>query len=373
MTSYLNIEGLHAYMDHPVEVTVLLNGAREGNTPLETIANTQDERVDINIVAWGEVDGKPYGLDVTGLGATSRFDLHGYHKLWRYLSDNQPDVLHVHPIAIGAVATGIAQVLGIPVITTEHNSHNQYGAVKKMVNGITNAFRSVVVSNSQATADSFSTWEQYLLRVTNTNHIVIPYGPSIDRIDTYRRERSPPKLPEGIVIGACGRLFAVKNFTTLIDAMADIQPEYSDVYLVFAGEGPQRERLEEKVRNNGLTNNVHFLGWLPSQKDVFAFYDAIDIFAFPSHYEGFGMANAEAMAAGTPVVCNDIPVLREVVGDAGILIDATDENELANALKRLIRNPDLRSELGERARERIENRYSITRSAVEYADTYHKL
>ncbi|WP_136689052.1 glycosyltransferase [Halorhabdus amylolytica] len=357
-------------MNDPVEVAVLLNGAREGNTPLETVANSEDERVEINIVVWKEVNGKPYGLDVTDLGAKSRFDLDGYRKLWQYLSEKRPDILHVHPIAIGTIATGMARSLGIPVVTTEHNSHTHHGKIKKVVNGITNAFRSVVVSNSQATADSFSTWEQRLLQLADTNQIVIPYGPNIARIDTCRREGSAPKLPEGTIIGAGGRLSAQKNLATLIDAFSCIQSKYSSVHLVFTGEGPQRELLEEKVRSHGLTNNIHFLGWFPSQKDVFSFYDAIDIFAFPSHYEGFGMANAEAMAAETPVVCNDIPVLQEVVGDAGILVDATDENELADALERLIENPDLRSELGERARKRIEDTYSITRSAKEYADLY---
>jgi len=357
-------------MSRPIEVTVLLNGAREGNTPLETIANTNDKRVEIDVVAWGDVDGKPYGLNIKRLGANSRFDLQGYQDLFYYLNENEPDILHVHPIAIGAGATVIARILGIPVIKTEHNTHAHYGFLKSLVNGISNILQSTVVSNSQATADSFAKWEQILLQYCRTDHAVIPYGPNINTIDSCRQERSVPDLPEGIIIGGGGRLSAQKNLTTLIDAMELIVPDYPNVHLALTGEGPKRDFLEQKVQQIGLTDNVHFLGWLPSQKDVFAFYEAIDIFAFPSLYEGFGMANTEAMATETPVVCNDIPVLREVVGDAGILVDATDEIELVEALERLVTDPDLRSELGKKARRRVEERYSITQSSKEYIDLY---
>ena len=356
-------------MVRPIEVTVLLTGAQEGNTPLETIANTNDKRVDINVVAWGEVEGEPYGLNIKQLGANSRTDFQGYRDLFYYLKKNKPDLLHVHPIAIGAGATVIARSLGIPVIKTEHNPHTHYGTIKSLCNGIANAFRSAVVSNSQATADSFTRWERKLLDYAGTDDAVIPYGPNIERIDHCRTNIPSPEIQEGTVIGAGGRLVPAKNLLTLIDAMKHISDNHSDVFLAIAGEGSQRSTLEKRVRQHELIDTIHFLGWLDQEK-LFAFYDAMDIFAFPSHYEGFGMANAEAMATETPIVCNDIPVLQEVVGDAGILIDATDESELANALERLVENPDLRSELGERARERIQNTYSITRSAEEYVDLY---
>ncbi|WP_459194976.1 glycosyltransferase family 4 protein [Halosimplex sp. J119] len=362
-------------MDHSTHVVVLLTGATEGNTPLETAATTQTDDVQLDVWAWGSPQGTPYGLSPIGLNAASRFDPRGYYQLYQRLKSVRPDLLHVHPIAVGAGATVIASLLDIPVIKTEHNPHTAYGPVKTLINAASSTLREVVVSNSQATNDSFPHWERKLLNAANTTRAIIPYGTNLDRIDHAIDSRDPPELPSGFIIGSGGRLVPQKNLSTLIDAIAGLVAERNtdDIHLVLTGDGPRRVALESRARAQGVSDHVHFLGWLPDQADVYAFYNAIDVFAFPSHYEGFGMANAEAMAAGTPVITNDIPVLREVVGDAGVLVDASDEDCLIDALESLYDDSEQREALAQQARERIAKLFTASDAAEEYARLYEDI
>src|SRR5207248_1848645 len=75
-----------------------------------------------------------------------------------------------------------------------------------------------------------------------------------------------------------------------------------------------------------------------------------DLFLFPSRYESFGIAVLEALAAGVPVVCSDLPALREVAGDAAVFVSPSDITGWIDATRRLLRDPALRRRLSERGR-----------------------
>jgi glycosyltransferase involved in cell wall biosynthesis len=146
--------------------------------------------------------------------------------------------------------------------------------------------------------------------------------------------------------------------------------DQSDIQLVITGNGPKRAALEQLARDLNIENKVSFLGWLPERKDVYTVYNSSDIFLFPSYYEGFGVANVEAMATGTPVIVNDIPVLREVVGDAGLFVDATEPRQLADAIRELYDNPELRERLGEKARKRARTHFPLAKTVRKYNEVY---
>lgn len=100
-----------------------------------------------------------------------------------------------------------------------------------------------------------------------------------------------------------------------------------------------------------MTDRVIFLRELP-EADLPLMYNAADLFVFPSLYEGFGLPPLEAMACGTPVVTSNTSALPEVVGDAGIMVDPTRVDELADAMLRILRSPDLRCEMSAKGLER---------------------
>src|SRR6185369_1529134 len=98
----------------------------------------------------------------------------------------------------------------------------------------------------------------------------------------------------GVVLGAVGRLHAVKNHALLVRALADIRRRRSDAALVLVGDGPERETLAALARRHDVAGAVHFLGL---RRDVAQILPAFDVFCLPSQWEGIPLTLLEAMAA----------------------------------------------------------------------------
>lgn len=122
------------------------------------------------------------------------------------------------------------------------------------------------------------------------------------------------------------------------------------------------------ARSLGLDRVVRFLGPIPEAEKA-ALYSAATVFAFLSEYEGFGLPPLEAMACGTPVLASRAASLPEVVGEAGLLADPLDEEEVVAALGRLLEDASLRAELGRRGRERAAT-FSWERTARQTVEAY---
>ena len=156
-------------------------------------------------------------------------------------------------------------------------------------------------------------------------------------------------LPPRYVL-AVGTLEPRKNLTTLLEAFARLRRDGevdADLRLVLAGaRGWLEEPIFATVRSLGLEDAVRFTGFVDDD-DLPAVYSGAALFVFPSLHEGFGLPLLEAMACGVPVVTSNISSLPEVAGDAAVLVDPRDEQGLAGAIARLLRDEALRGRLRE--------------------------
>lgn len=157
-------------------------------------------------------------------------------------------------------------------------------------------------------------------------------------------------LPGLFVLGL-STLQPRKNFRGLVEGFCRLvrerssPDEFKDLQLVIVGEkGWMYEDTYAAVAQDGLEDRVHFAGFV-EDVDLPAVYSLAAAFAFPTFYEGFGLPALEAMACGTPVVAADNSSLPEVVGDAGLLVDAGDPDALAGALAQLLTDEGLRANL----------------------------
>ena len=155
-----------------------------------------------------------------------------------------------------------------------------------------------------------------------------------------------------------GNLKPHKNLVTLLRAAADLRDE--DIAVVLAGKAFKDSDLEQQERQMGIREKVIHTG-LVSKEELIDLYNLADIFVFPSLYEGFGIPPLEAMACGTPVIAANNSSIPEVVGDAAVLFDATDKDELVRAIRKTLGSTDLQKEL-------IKNGYSRVK-AFSWNDT----
>ena len=115
--------------------------------------------------------------------------------------------------------------------------------------------------------------------------------------------------------------------------------------------GFQASAIETLIREMDLLNSVRITGWIP-RAELYTLYARARAFVFPSTFEGFGMPVLEALAAGIPTACADIPPLREVAGDAAVFFNPLDELEIAVAIERVLTDQPLRQRLAQAGPER---------------------
>jgi len=122
------------------------------------------------------------------------------------------------------------------------------------------------------------------------------------------------------------------------------------------------------VETLNLADSVRFLGPIDNT-DLPALYAGADLFIFPSLYEGFGLPVLESMACGTPVACSNTSSLPEVAGDAALLFDPTDVDEMARVIHQLLGDQALRREMSAKGREQA-TRFTWERTAGETLAAY---
>jgi glycosyltransferase involved in cell wall biosynthesis len=171
------------------------------------------------------------------------------------------------------------------------------------------------------------------------------------------------------VIGTVGHLNRQKGHDLLIGALADLVRQGVSARLVIAGRGRLRKKLEALAAEHDVAKHVVFAGLVD---DVPRLLRAFDVFAFPSRWEGFGIALAEAMAAGLPVVASRTGGIAEIVedGGSGLLAPVGDRRALAEALGRVLREPDLARRLAASGLARVREHFSLARTVEQMAGIY---
>ena len=175
-------------------------------------------------------------------------------------------------------------------------------------------------------------------------------GPEADPREARRMLRSYYGI-EGPFILYLGTLEPRKNLATLVRAFARASAGVDHKLVLAGGPGWGMEALHKAIDDSGVKDRIVLPGYVP-EEHVPLLYAGADFFALVSHYEGFGLPLLEAMARGCPVIAADNSSLPEVVGTAGLLVNAAREEEISEAIVCLAGDTDLREDLRERGRRR---------------------
>jgi len=201
---------------------------------------------------------------------------------------------------------------------------------------------------------------------------VIPYGIRVNDFDapdypTVKRIRAVfgPRI-----VMTAGRLVYYKGFEHLIRAMRQV-----DATLIIVGDGPDYPQLEQLAWDLGVRSRVVFAGRV---EDVKPYYYAADVFVLPSvaRSEAFGIVQLEAMACRKPVVNTSLQTAVPSVsldGVTGLTVPPADAGALATALKRLLKDHELRFKFGEAARKRVEAGFDASKMAESTMNLYAEL
>jgi glycosyltransferase involved in cell wall biosynthesis len=182
------------------------------------------------------------------------------------------------------------------------------------------------------------------------------------------RKLAFPEVPREKVVLSVGAIQTRKNTARLVEAFETLDGHWR---LVLAGSfGYGAEGIARRIEASAARERISVLGYV-TPEELAGWYRRAEIFAFPSLDEGFGMPVLEAMAAATPVITSNCSALPEVAGDAALLVDPRDTSALADALRELAGNEDLRWELAVRGRSRAAL-FTWEKAARETWDVYQR-
>ncbi len=268
---------------------------------------------------------------------------YGNYLLWRreanrllkkYIAQNGiPDIVHAHSaLFAGAVAAEWTRRINLPLVLTEHSTAFarrilrpwQLRLAKKAAEAA-----DARIAVSPALAELLST-----LLCSNSNDW--QWIPNIVA-DRFRpKDRQTVGQSNKIRFLNLGKFREKKGQADLLDAFAMAFPDDANHELVFAGDGPLKSRLEAKTRNLGIDSHVNFLGRI-APADVPGLLRSVNVMVVSSHYETFGLAAAEALMCGTPVVATRCGGPECIVKDGdGLLVPPKEPKTLAKALVRMV-------------------------------------
>lgn len=297
-------------------------------------------------------------------------DVPSAHELARFAARHRIEIVHAH----------MARDYSLAAYAARRNRQAKFIVTRHVLfqmnrlhrHTLARAHRVIAVSNAVAR-------ELRLQRVVSDGQLaVVPNGVDVerfavafDRAQFLQSIGLPPNVP---LVGSIGELRTLKRHDDFIRAAARVLSQFPETHFVLAGvdtshSSAVHKHLEQLVVETGLKERFRFLGWV---EDAEKLLSAIDVFVSASETESFGLAIAEAMAAGTAVVATATEGAREVIDDqeTGLLVPIGDVTRIADSIALLLSDGERRRQIATRARNAVNARFSLKRMVDEIEQIY---
>lgn len=289
-------------------------------------------------------------------------------------------VVHTHDWLTGSSAEYISKSLNLPLIATIHGTETgrNGGLFTELQQFIFAKEKELSVSADQLIVCSeFMAKEvSSLFELPEEEIEVIVNGAA-----NYKPELTETNIEDIFpfvkgkkVVFSIGRVVREKGFDTLIKTAASLRDSHPQWCFVIAGNGPLLESYRQNVKKLNLEDTVFFIGFISDDRRL-GLLQRCDLAVFPSRYEPFGLAAAEAMAIGAPTIVAKTGGMQNLVENfkTGFLIHPSDENSLANLIKLIAENEQLRKKIGVQGKLFVESKFSWEKNAEKTAATYERL
>ena len=315
-----------------------------------------------------EAELRQAAVPVTVTGKSLKADPAAFFKLKRHIAALKPDLVHTWLFAANSYGRAAALAAGVKRLIAAERCVDPWKVWHELAIDRWLARRTDrIVVNSSGIRDFYVRHG-----LAEEKFVVIPNGiPPPEPSGVSRSELlAELGLPlQARLIGAVGRLWPQKRIKDLIWAADLLKVIRDDVYLMIAGDGPHRQRLEQFQRQVRIEDKVRFLG---HRSDVPRLMPHFDVLWLASEYEGLPNVVMEAMAAGVPVVATDISGNRDLVvpGETGYLVPVGDRAAFARQANKLLDDAALSRRFGEAGRRRILTEFTVERMIERHAQLY---
>jgi glycosyltransferase involved in cell wall biosynthesis len=319
----------------------------------------------------GEIDVERFGVSAAS-GPPWRIGqvlLKQWLTLPRLARRRRLDVVHGLANIVPPVMPGVASVVSVLDVIWKHfprtlSRRSTIGM--KVVTPISARRADRVIALTYAAAESIGS----ALAIPRAKFDVTPLAPTMSGpVSDESDVRRSLGLGTATVVLCVAQKREHKNLLGLIRAIALID-DPSLVLVLPGSPTPHEAVIRDETSRLGLRERVLVPGWIPDA-DLRGLYALATCVVLPSFEEGFGLPVLEAMASGTPVACSDIPVLREVAGDAVVFFDPRDQQAMARAITGVVRDPNVRGDLIARGQSRV-GEFSWDKTAHATLESYRR-
>jgi len=290
-------------------------------------------------------------------------------NLRQLIWDFSPDVVNSHLVHANILMRLLRIFTTIPrLISSAHNT-NEEGRFRMLAYRLTDSLADISTNVSVGAVDAFIREKAVKPERMIALHNSIDIEQFVYRNDLRCKIRGELDIPENTqLLLAVGRLGASKDYPNLLKSFSIICETKKSIKLLIVGDGPLREKLLLLAKSLNVDSKVMFLG---VRHDVPALMSACDFFVLSSAWEGFGLVVAEAMSCNRIVVATDSGGVKEVLGSYGFLVPPSDSTALAKGISNaLALDMQERKKLGILARKRIEELYSMEKTAAKWLSLY---
>jgi len=311
-----------------------------------------------------------------------------FMRLVRLIRTRRINVIHTHSFLDRLFGHPAAFLSGVPVVHTlnmvyEHAHDFGKGgsmgqrALLRVRHSLRRRLERVVVK--RYIAISRAVYDSYVPLVPDAGNrlALVYYGVPTEKLGKSAQEQAFQELraelrleaAHPVLLNVARLSIPQKDQLTLLRALPILGKEFPDARLLLVGEGKDRSTIESEIESLGLGEVVSLLG---SRQDIGTVMAVCDIFVFPSRYEGFGIAVAEAMAAGKPVVASRVAPLTELIqdGESGYLVEPGNPEAFASAVAKLAGNRGLAQAMGRRGQNVARENFDIERCARDWQRVY---
>lgn len=299
-------------MEEPIRVLHILQRMEAGGTQaflMNIYRNIDRNKVQFDFLV-EYPDKQFYDEEILKLGgkiyySTVRKDfniLKFMRKLKNIIKENNYKIVHMHTYSIGYFCLRVAKECDIPVRIAHSHSNEATRDFKYLPKLFLQKIYTVYATNLMACSEAAG---KYLFKDKKFEVIknAIDSRKFIYNKEIREKTRKNLNIENSFVVGHIGRFKPEKNHKFLIEIFSEIKRKKNNAKLLLIGKGELEDDIKKQVKELNLQDDVIFLG---NRKDVNDLYQCMDVFLFPSLFEGLGIVAIEAQASGTPIVCSNM-------------------------------------------------------------------
>jgi len=319
----------------------------------------------------------PFGENKTSLSKTIRFTLAAIRAGLKIIKKEKIDIIHSNAIAgpAGAWLSYLTSKKHIMLLHDVYSADPNFWKEWKKQEGnssfgvlLGKLLEKVYVHSRYAAIHTVSEASKDDLIKVGVKKPIFVIENAIQIKESENLEKNPLQFVY------VGRLVFYKNIQVVLKAINIVKKSFPKVSFILVGRGPYRNNLEEIVRNLELEDNVEFKGHV-SEDEKIKLLATSQAVIFPSLFEGFGLVILESFMQKKPVLVSNVRPLSDIIedGKTGFILAKDDEVQWAKAIESMIENSRLTSQMGEKAREVLVEKYSVENFYEKIVNMYQKV